>query len=855
MNDFFSLRRSIVAVLLTFAVTAPLSAQTDDEFEHKWPPVPRLAAPPETDAGKLPPSVSAQALPDGRWRVRIWAAPGGDAKGVNLAGSFNNWSRDANPMSGPDGNGRWSATMDLAAGTHQYKFVVDGDRWIPDPQNPNGEPDNHGGQNSLLKLGALANLTQSPASAGDGKIEARAIEHRPSLPFYFQLMPDNIAQIRVRTLARDIESVTIVARGISGQAGRGAGQAQPTSIAYSSIDMTPARIFEPYMWWEAQIMLPEPPSPDEAKGWKVEYCFVFTDGATSGSSPETYGVNVSSSEIFRTPDWAKHAIWYQIFPERFRNGDKANDPEPVIPWTQDWFTQAAWEGKDGRTFYSAFVYDRRYGGDLQGVLEKLPYLKSLGINAIYFNPVFIGESLHKYDATSYVHIDDFFGVKGGYAEAVKKEDLLDPKTWTWTESDKLFLKLLRECKKNGIRVIIDGVFNHVGTAHEAFKDVKEKHEKSRYADWFVIDSWEPFKYRGWAGSNALPEFRKDAEHGLASKAVRDHIFAITKRWMDPDGDGDPSDGIDGWRLDVPNEVPMSFWVEWRKLVKQINPQAYITGEIWQRADQWLDGKSFDAVMNYEFGKVMCNWIFDKKNKITPSEADARLRELRLAYPLEATLVLQNLLGSHDTDRVASMAHNPDRVFDEGNRIQDNGPKYDNSKPSAEEYQRVRLVLLMQMTYVGAPMFFYGDEVGMWGADDPTCRKPMLWEDLQPYEKPAENVVMKDQLEFYTRAIALRNAYPALRTGAFQTMLADDKADVLAFLRRDTNDQLIVALNPSKDAREISIPVPTGAPARWKVVFDSASVTAPKGDASAANNVIKITVPPIGGIVLHAATPK
>ena len=177
----------------------------------------------------------------------------------------------------------------------------------------------------------------------------------------------------------------------------------------------------------------------------------------------------------------------------------------------------------------------------------------------------------------------------------------DPSTWTWTPSDKVFLDFLKTCKSRGLRVIIDAVFNHVGVRHPAFLDVQEKRQASQFVDWFKIKSWEPFEYAGWAGFGELPVFAK-TDKGFRSKAVHEHIMAVTRRWMDPDGDGDPSDGIDGWRLDVPMELAPEFWAEWRALVKSINPDAYISGEIWDRADQWLTGAHFDAVMNYRFAE-------------------------------------------------------------------------------------------------------------------------------------------------------------------------------------------------------------------------------------------------------------
>ena len=282
--------------------------------------------------------------------------------------------------------------------------------------------------------------------------------------------------------------------------------------------------------------------------------------------------------------------------------------------------------------------------------------------------------------------------------------------------------------------------------------------------------------------------------------MREHIFAVTRRWMDPDGDGDPSDGIDGWRLDVPNEIAASFWVEWRALVKSINPEAYITGEIWDGAGEWLQGDRFDAVMNYPFARAALAWVGDEENKIAPSELDRRLAELRQAYPAEATYALQNLLDSHDTDRLASMLKNPDREYNGQNRVQD-GARYDDARPDPIHYQRARLLALLQMTYVGAPMVYYGDEVGMYGADDPICRKPMLWHDHEPYDDPANDHVMQEQLEWYQRVIALRRSSPALTRGSFETLVTDDEHDLWVYERRLGSERVLVALNASgTDAR-------------------------------------------------------
>jgi glycosidase len=239
------------------------------------------------------------------------------------------------------------------------------------------------------------------------------------------------------------------------------------------------------------------------------------------------------------------------------------------------------------------------------------------------------------------------------------------------------------------------------------------------------------------------------------------------------------------------------------------------------------------------------WVFDRETKISASEAAARLAELRLAYPREATCVLQNLVSSHDTERLASMALNPDRGYDQQNRVQDDNPGFSNDKPTAACYARARLAALLQVTYIGTPMVYYGDEAGMWGADDPSNRKPMLWEDLEPYAEAARNAVMDEQLAFYKEALALRHAHPALRTDSFEPLLADDAADVLAFLRYDTTEHVVTVLNASDARRVVHVPLPGGMEGPWSVVFGDA------GPVTVAGGRLTVEVPPIGGVVLQA----
>ena len=791
-----------------------------------WPPAEQPIAIPAGERFPLPPSVTASERNDGRWDVEFSLKLDTAPKSVTVAGSFNNWNREALPMArGADGI--WRATAALEAGEWQYKFVLDGSVWREDPRNPEQVDDNHAGHNSLLRLGAVANIKPGSGVKGDGTIDAVALAHDPAAAMYRQELADGRWLVRYRTLAHDVEGVDLLAPGL-----------EPAPMA--SVLSTPL-----FQYWEGT--LPGRGPDGKQLDDRTPYTFRVRDGGVVVRHHTMYKLERGASPL-RTPEWAKHAIWYQIMPERFRNGAKENDPPKTSPWTSDWYAMTEAEQANGRGFYPN-VFDRLYGGDLQGVGQQLAYLKELGVNAIYFTPIFQSPSLHRYDATNYVHVEELLGVRGDYKTAEAKEDLLNPKTWTWTGSDKVFLAFLKVAKAQGFRVIVDGVFNHVGTAHPAFVDVRTKGKRSRFADWFQVRSWEPFEYEGWAGFGGMPVFRKDEEKGIASETARAHLMEITRRWMDPNGDGDPSDGVDGWRLDVPNEVPMPFWREWRRLVKSINPDAYIVGEIWRRADDWLDGRSFDAVMNYPFAETAIAWIGNKEKRLHPSEVDRRLAELRLAYPSEATYVLQNLLDSHDTDRVASMMMNPDREYNHDNRPQDGAKAYVDTVPDEAAYRKVRLLVLLQMTYVGAPMVWYGDEVGMWGASDPTNRKPMVWADLEPYAKPEANRVRSEQLACYQAAIALRNGTPALRTGSFRTLLADDAHDVWVFERELDGVRVVVALNASNHEATIAIPGLAEGHDGWREIFcSSAEPPYAKDGRPRGADFPTVRLPAIGGKV-------
>jgi len=705
-------------------------------------------------------------------------------RSVHLAGTFNDWSTSATPMEGPGENGAWSLTLDLADGEYKYKFVVNGGDWRADPGNPLRADDAYG--NSLLLVGSAKDLA-GPASPRDDTIVAAGLEHAIRWP-YLDVLPGNMWLVRLRTKHYDLSEADIVI-GVENP------RQLPMRFAWSE---------GRFDYWE--VLIDTPPEPG------AEYAFLPMSGDSwglydaSGLSDNTlheafFWPEAEKLDLPRTPDWSRGIVWYQILPDSFRNGDPANDPKDghLVPWTWDWWKPTPHENG---SFYD-YVWDRRFGGDLEGARDKLDYLQDLGIDAIYFNPVFEANSSHKYNTADYRHIDDNFGYRG---DQKGLEEGLDPSTWEWTRTDRLFLDFLGECHGRGLRVIIDGVFNHSGTDFWAWQDILKRGKESPYASWYKIESFEPFRYSGWYGFGGLPEYAQNA-NGLVP-GIRDHVFEITRRWMDPDGDGNPADGIDGWRLDVPDLVAAPFWRKWRRVAKGANPDAFISAEIWERATDALRGDRYDAVMNYEFARRAVRFFVDRKDPMSVSEFDWSLHQLLGWYPWNVNLSMQNLYDSHDTDRVVSMIINPDRRYDEGNRPQDGAP-YDVSKPPPRAYERLKLMVTFQMTFVGSPMIWYGDEAGMWGPDDPTCREPMIWRDLEPYDNPQKQFE-EGLFDHYRTMIAIRRSLPALRLGAFETVLADDDRRVYAFRRRlgrDLGNSVIVVLNASGRSLEVDVPVP------------------------------------------------
>ncbi|HAR1309874.1 TPA: glycoside hydrolase family 13 protein [Enterococcus faecium] len=425
---------------------------------------------------------------------------------------------------------------------------------------------------------------------------------------------------------------------------------------------------------------------------------------------------------FTIPEWVKETVWYQIFPERFANGDKANDPEHTLPWGS--------KDPDREDFF---------GGDLQGVRDHLDYLTDLGVNGIYFCPIFKATSNHKYDTIDYYEVDPAFGDK------------------------KLLKNLIDEAHKRGIRIMFDAVFNHMGVHSPQWQDVLKNGEKSIYKDWFHIrffpvDSYqmtdlpetaENIPYDTFAFTPFMPKLN------TANPEVQKYLLDIATYWI-------KEFDIDGWRLDVANEVDHHFWKKFREAVTEIKPDIYILGEIWHSSQAWLQGDEFHAVMNYAFTDSIKDYF--AKKKITASQMVSGMNHQQMLYRDQVNEGTFNLLDSHDTARILTLC--------QGNK------------------ELMKSVMAFMFLQKGSPCIYYGTEIGMTGEDDPDCRKCMIWEkeeqDLELFGFIKELVSLRKQLS------------KIISEGSTQWLIVYDREDKLCFTRELEGQIIYVYFNQSKE---------------------------------------------------------
>lgn len=472
---------------------------------------------------------------------------------------------------------------------------------------------------------------------------------------------------------------------------------------------------------------------------------------------------------FTVPEWAPDIVYYYVFPERFRNGDRRNDPRPGVAryhghtvelhprWNERPYRPGSGDGSD------AHYNNDFFGGDLAGLTDKLDYIAALGANTIYMTPVFKASSNHKYDTADYTQIDPGFG------------------------SNADFERLTREAARRGMRVITDTSLNHTGAdsvyfnrygnhgSQGAFQDGRI-HPASPYAAWYSFDGTQKDpdrQFKGWVGVTDLPELNK-ADPGLRHFFYRDR-HSVMKQWLDR--------GAAGWRMDVAPWVPDDFWREWRAAIKAHRPDALTVAETWFDASKYFLGDMFDSTMNYVFRNAVLEYAAGGDAKALYGH----LEHLREAYPPQALYALMNLLSSHDQAR--ALHH-----FGWHDDTQD-------AAAIALAKQRLKLAVLFQMTYPGAPTVYYGDEVGLTGGDDPYNRAPYPWAD----EGGKPDTAL---LEVFRELIALRKGHAVLRRGSLAAPLHAD-AHVIVLLRRLGDQWAITATNNASVPQTVVLDLPAG----------------------------------------------
>lgn len=415
------------------------------------------------------------------------------------------------------------------------------------------------------------------------------------------------------------------------------------------------------------------------------------------------------------PSWVPDAVFYQIFPDRFRNGDTTNDPPGHAEW------------------HEAPTRENVFGGDLAGIIDGLPYLEQMGFNALYLNPIFRAGSNHKYDTHDYFAIDPSFG------------------------DDAIFDRLIREAHARGMKVVLDGVFNHCGLGFAAFQDVLAKGIESKYRNWFDVYDYpvttQPVpNYATCGGAHYLPRLN------TSEPEVEAFISRVALHWLER--------GIDGWRLDVPYEIHPDFWRRFRRRVKERFPDAYLVAEEWRDPVPYLHGDTFDGVMHYRLKEIAFDFII--KNALTGEAFSRALETLQDGMPNGSEFGMLTLLGSHDTPRLLTECGGDTR--------------------------KVSLLQTLQFTLPGAPMVYYGDENGMEGDNDPDCRRPMSWQ-ADDWKSEVRGPLL--------RLIGLRRELEALRRGSTRMGFANDR--ICSYYREWDVERVLVVLNNGAVTRGVAIP--------------------------------------------------
>lgn len=547
---------------------------------------------------------------------------------------------------------------------------------------------------------------------------------------------------------------------------------------------------------------------------------------------------MSNTKKDNYPLWAKNAIWYQIFPDRFAKANPYNllsakyiqgttpfslngFPWSLCSWNIDWYEWQDWELQNSKDLKTN-ILRRRFGGDIMGIISKLDYLKDLGVNALYITPMQFSPSLHKYDGTNFLHIDPFLGDNPTEdLKLIENENFFktsqNQELAIWTNADRMALELIRIAHQKGFKVIFDGVFNHIGYNSYPFQDVLKNKNKSKFADWFIIDFSKKGEYEDFSYQKFWDCVREMPKLNYKNPDVQNYVLNTLKRWLCPKVDGKFVEGIDGWRIDHAIGVPKKFWQKAKNFVKNLNSEFLFMAELIEPekiVTEYLNDDCFDSVMNYHFMYAVLNYFSGNRKSFSTKKFANRLNELLKENEINCNLAKLNLIGSHDTERILSYIKNrklkkfdDEIVFWQNSHALDQG--YNINKPGKEDILIFRMIVAFQFCFVGAPMIYYGDELGMWGAGDPDNRKPMIWDEIK-FENQIFNAFGKKEskgqsvkadkeiFEFYQKIIAIRKNNKALSLGDFQIIEADDKNKILIFERKFENEKIICIFNRSKE---------------------------------------------------------
>jgi len=655
-------------------------------------------------------------------KVEVTLAGFEEARNVYVIDDFCCWFPGAQPM---ERQGRtWKRTLYLYEGDYRYVFAIDGYTWLGDPDNPVTARNPSGTECSLFMVGR--ELLEAPISRNDGKIELEGLYHDQT-PRFLDVNKDE-ALFRFRAKKGDLTQAVLVLKG--------------KEAVEKEFEMRRSWEDKYFEYYEHAAHI---------ESYPLEYSFKARDGnvtvyfTSSGASPDPRAsadfVLDKSSSVFEVPGWARGAVFYQIFPDRFYNGDRTNDPPRVTKWGD----------KPKRNNF--------FGGDLKGIIEKMDHLESLGIDAIYLTPIFSSNSNHKYDVYDYFRVDPHFG------------------------DENTLRRLVKEAHKRGIKVILDAVFNHTSYEFWAFKDVLKNQEKSRYVNWYFMKKFPiegraltkavsrlpftsefryllrfkfPPPYETFAGVPFMPKLN------LLNPETAEYFMNVAEHWI-------READVDGWRFDVAFGVPYEFWTKLRARLKELKPDVYLLGEFGNGnpdPSAWVGPEAFDAVMNYPLRSIILDFVVFERLGV--EEFHRRLMELMGKLPEKALYVMYNLLGSHDTPRLLTLCKG--------------------------DAKKAKLAILLQMTLPGVPAVYYGDEVGLLGRRDPDCRRTMPWN---------AGEWNTELLTYYEQLIRARKEHPSLTLGGFEPLLKDDTKSAYVFQRKHKGESTVISVNNGVYPAEVS----------------------------------------------------